>query len=152
MSRYAFRFLSKKRDDISKITELNSDFRGWTPFSKVVELAGDLISTAVKMGEGWLLTAEMMELAESGCKNIVCTQPFGCLPNHICGKGMMKPIKELKPDVNIVAIDYDAGASKVNQENRIKLMLANAEKNKRNENSIKANTPSVKAKNAELSK
>ena len=104
------------------------------------------------MGEGWLLTAEMMELAESGCKNIVCTQPFGCLPNHICGKGMMKPIKELKPDVNIVAIDYDAGASKVNQENRIKLMLANAEKNKRSENSIKANTPSVKAKNAELSK
>ena len=152
ISRYAFRFLSKKRDDISKITELNSDFRGWTPFSRVVELAGDLISTAVKMGEGWLLTAEMMELAESGCKNIVCTQPFGCLPNHICGKGMMKPIKELKPDVNIVAIDYDAGASKVNQENRIKLMLANAEKNKRSENSIKANTPSVKAKNAELSK
>lgn len=68
------------------------------------------------------------KLAESGCKNIVCTQPFGCLPNHICGKGMMKPIKELCPDVNIVAIDYDAGASRVNQENRLKLMLANAKK------------------------
>lgn len=68
----------------------------------------------------------MMELAHSGCTNIVCAQPFGCLPNHICGKGMMKPIKEKYPDVNIVAIDYDAGASRVNQENRLKLMLANA--------------------------
>jgi len=58
--------------------------------------------------------------------NIVCTQPFGCLPNHICGKGMMKPIKEKLPNVNIVAIDYDPGATQVNQENRLKLMLANA--------------------------
>lgn len=61
------------------------------------------------MGEGWLLTAEMLELSEMGVKNVVCTQPFGCLPNHICGKGMMKPIKENNPDMNIVAIDYDAG-------------------------------------------
>ena len=73
------------------------------------------------MGEGWLLTAEMIELSQSGVKNIVCAQPFGCLPNHIVGKGMMKPIKEKNPDVNIVAIDYDAGAT-----NRLKLMLANA--------------------------
>ena len=79
------------------------------------------------MGEGWLLTAEMLELAEAGVTNIVCTQPFGCLPNHICGKGMMQPIKSRHPEVNIVAIDYDAGASPVNQENRIKLMLANAQ-------------------------
>jgi len=78
------------------------------------------------MGEGWLLPAEMLELADSGVKNIVCTQPFGCLPNHICGKGMMKPIKDRNPDINIVAIDYDASASQVNQVNRIKLMLANA--------------------------
>ena len=78
------------------------------------------------MGEGWLLTSEMLELAHSGCENIVCTQPFGCLPNHICGKGMMKPIKDRNPNVNIVAIDYDAGATRVNQENRLKLMLANA--------------------------
>ena len=76
------------------------------------------------MGEGWLLTAEMLELHEMGVKNVVCTQPFGCLPNHICGKGMMKPIKERNPDMNIVAIDYDAGASAVNQENRLKLMLS----------------------------
>ena len=78
------------------------------------------------MGEGWLLTAEMLELSAVGVKNIVCTQPFGCLPNHICGKGMMKPIKERNPDVNVVAIDYDPGATRVNQENRLKLMLANA--------------------------
>lgn len=103
-----------------------------TPFEKVVQMAEPLINHAVKMGEGWLLTAEMIELSESGCKNIVCTQPFGCLPNHICGKGMMKPIKELMPDVNIVAIDYDAGASRVNQENRLKLMLTNARKEKDN--------------------
>ena len=82
-----------------------------------------------KMGEGWLLVAEMLELADSGVPNIVCTQPFGCLPNHICGKGMMKPIKEAIPDANIVAIDYDAGASAVNQENRLKLMLAAAREN-----------------------
>ena len=79
----------------------------------------------MKMGEGWLLTAEMLELIESGVNNIVCAQPFGCLPNHIVGKGMMKPIKERHEGANIVAIDYDPGATKINQENRIKLMLAN---------------------------
>ena len=76
------------------------------------------------MGEGWLLTAEMMELVEIGYSNIICAQPFGCLPNHICGKGVMKKIKQLHPDANIIAIDYDPSATKVNQENRIKLMLA----------------------------
>ena len=120
-----YRFLSKKRREISRLLE-QSGFRPWTDFDRVTHLADGYISSCVKMGEGWLLTAEMLELAESGCKNIVCTQPFGCLPNHICGKGMMKPIKERNPDVNIVAIDYDPGASRVNQENRLKLMLANA--------------------------
>lgn len=77
---------------------------------------------------------EMMELVEIGYDNIICTQPFGCLPNHICGKGVMKKIKSLHPDANIVAIDYDPSATKVNQENRIKLMLAIArEKIKENE-------------------
>ncbi len=79
-----------------------------------------------KMGEGWLLTAEMLELIHSGVPNIVCTQPFGCLPNHIVGKGMIRKIKDDYPWSNIVAIDYDPGATKINQENRIKLMLANA--------------------------
>ena len=78
------------------------------------------------MGEGWLLTAEMLELIHSGAPNIVCTQPFGCLPNHIVGKGMIRKLKDDYPCSNIVAIDYDPGATKINQENRIKLMLANA--------------------------
>ena len=97
-----------------------------TLFTHTIELVQGTISMGVKMGEGWLLTAEMLELADKGVSNIVCTQPFGCLPNHICGKGMMKPIKAKNPDINIVAIDYDAGATRVNQENRLKLMLANA--------------------------
>ena len=67
-----------------------------------------------------------MELIDSGVENIVCTQPFGCLPNHICGRGMLRKIKEVYPESNIVAIDYDASATKVNQENRIKLMLSTA--------------------------
>ena len=83
-----------------------------------------MIGYGNKMGEGWLLTAEMVELVHSGYKNIVCTQPFGCLPNHICGKGMIRQIVENNNDANIVAIDYDPGSTSVNQENRIKLMLS----------------------------
>ena len=122
----AWRYLCGKKNDIIAMVKEQGVFRPWTPFEQVPPMAEEFISPAVKMGEGWLLTAEMMELAHSGCTNIVCTQPFGCLPNHICGKGMMKPIKEKYPNVNIVAIDYDSGASRVNQENRLKLMLANA--------------------------
>lgn len=96
-------------------------------FQNAPKLAEEYIGLGAKMGEGWLLTAEMLELIKQGVNNIICTQPFGCLPNHIVGKGMMKPIKERHPDANIVAIDYDAGASAINQENRIKLMLANAQ-------------------------
>lgn len=103
-------------------------------FSHTKDLSEGILSHGTKMGEGWLLTAEMMELVEIGYDNIICTQPFGCLPNHICGKGVMKKIKTLHPDANIVAIDYDPSATKVNQENRIKLMLAIArEKIKENE-------------------
>lgn len=75
------------------------------------------------MGEGWLIPAEMAALAESGTENIVCAQPFGCLPNHIVAKGMSRAIKADFPDANIVAIDYDPGATRVNQENRISLCL-----------------------------
>ena len=81
------------------------------------------------MGEGWLLTAEMLELIHSGTPNIVCTQPFGCLPNHIVGKGVIKEIRNAYPTSNVIAVDYDPGASEVNQLNRIKLMLATAQKN-----------------------
>ena len=95
-----------------------------SPYSHTKSLVKGVIGYGDKMGEGWLLTAEMLELAEMGYENIVCTQPFGCLPNHICGKGMIRRIKERNPKANIVAIDYDAGATRVNQENRIKLMLS----------------------------
>lgn len=99
-------------------------FKPQTPFKHTKALSKKVIHEGTKMGEGWLLTAEMVELIESGCENIVCTQPFGCLPNHIVGRGMLRKIKELYPQANIVPIDYDASTSKVNQENRIKLMLA----------------------------
>lgn len=88
-----------------------------------------MIGYGNKMGEGWLLTAEILELIELGYANVVCTQPFGCLPNHICAKGMIHKIRERYNDANIVAVDYDPGATKVNQENRIKLMLSIAREN-----------------------
>ncbi|MDE5566318.1 MAG: 2-hydroxyacyl-CoA dehydratase [Anaeroplasmataceae bacterium] len=98
-------------------------------FSHTKDLSEGVLSHGTKMGEGWLLTAEMMELVEIGYGNIICAQPFGCLPNHICGKGVMKKIKSIHPQANIVAIDYDPSATKVNQENRIKLMLSIAREN-----------------------
>lgn len=102
------------------------EFRPPSPFSHLREKAEGYLGMGNKMGEGWLLTAEMLELIEDGTNNIVCTQPFGCLPNHIVGKGMIRRLKDDYPSSNIVAIDYDPGATKINQENRIKLMLANA--------------------------
>ena len=106
--------------------ETDAGFYAPGPFKELVEKPKGVISLGAKMGEGWLITAEMAALAETGTKNIICTQPFGCLPNHIVAKGMSRTIKQAYPDANIVAIDYDPGATKVNQENRIKLMLANA--------------------------
>ncbi len=101
-------------------------FRAPGTFEDLRRLIQGYLGEGNKMGEGWLLTAEMLELIHSGTPNIVCTQPFGCLPNHIVGKGMIRRLKDDYPNSNIVAIDYDPGATKINQENRIKLMLANA--------------------------
>lgn len=101
-------------------------FRAPEPFEYLRSQVKGYLGEGNKMGEGWLLTAEMLELIHSGTNNIVCTQPFGCLPNHIVGKGMIRRLKDDYPWSNIVAIDYDPGATKINQENRIKLMLANA--------------------------
>lgn len=95
-------------------------------FAEVIKNGRPYINHGVKMGEGWLLTSEVVSLVKSGVENIISAQPFGCLPNHIVAKGMVRRIKEDYPNANIVAIDYDPSASKVNQENRIKLMLANA--------------------------
>ncbi|MBQ8510170.1 MAG: 2-hydroxyacyl-CoA dehydratase [Clostridia bacterium] len=100
-----------------------------TAYSHLRELIYGIEGYGCKMGEGWLLTAEMLELIENGYGNIVCAQPFGCLPNHIVGKGMIRRLRELHPESNIVPIDYDPGATRVNQENRIKLMLSVAREN-----------------------
>lgn len=121
-----YSFLLKKQQEMIQLIKDHGVFRAPASFKRTTQLISSYMSHGCKMGEGWLLPAEMLELYDSGIKNIICTQPFGCLPNHICGKGMMKPLKDRNPDINIVAIDYDASASRVNQENRIKLMLANA--------------------------
>ena len=139
--KFVFNYLVNQQKEIIALMKEDGNFAPPTPIEHTMELIKDFMGLGTKMGEGWLLPAEMLELNDEGVHNIVCTQPFGCLPNHICGKGMMKPLKEKNPDMNIVAIDYDSGASKVNQENRIKLMLANARANmaeKERENDIKA--------------
>ncbi len=100
-------------------------------FEHLRACADKVINQGVKMGEGWLIPAEMAALAETGVKNIVCAQPFGCLPNHIAGKGVIRTLKNIYADENIVAVDYDPSATKVNQENRIKLMLATARENEK---------------------
>jgi len=104
----------------------------FTPPSHIRDLAHmakDFVSLGNQTGEGWFLTGEMLELIHSNVKNIICTQPFGCLPNHIVGKGVIKELRRRHPGANIIAVDYDPGASEVNQLNRIKLMLATAQKN-----------------------
>ena len=127
--KFLYGWLLKKQADVISAIKENSGFNPPMKFDTTVDGVKEYISHGVKMGEGWLLTAEMIELIHSGAGNIVCTQPFGCLPNHIVGKGMMRKIKEKNPEANIVAIDYDPGATKINQENRIKLMMSVAKRN-----------------------
>ena len=100
-----------------------------TSIYRTVEYAKPIVSIGNQTGEGWFLTGEMVELIHENVPNIVCTQPFGCLPNHVVGKGVIKALRKAYPESNIVAIDYDPGASEVNQLNRIKLMLSTAQKN-----------------------
>ena len=121
----AYKLLLRIQHSEIRVINEYGRFRAPAAFEHTVERVQRFIGLGCKMGEGWLLPAEMLELYDSGVRGIVCTQPFGCLPNHICGKGMIKPLKDAYPDMNIVAVDYDPGATRVNQENRIKLMLAN---------------------------
>ena len=114
---------------IAKAIRKNSGYRPAEPFRVAKSHLNGLIGLGCKMGEGWLLPAEMIELIESGVTNIVCVQPFGCLPNHIVGKGPIHALRERYPLANIVPIDYDPSATRVNQENRLKLMLAVAREN-----------------------
>lgn len=122
----AYNFLVKKSRQMNKMIQENG-FEPYDDFDVIKKSCKKIIDQGVKMGEGWLIPSEMVAMAENGINNIVCAQPFGCLPNHIVGKGMIRPIKKMYPNCNIAPIDYDPGATKVNQENRIKLMLSNIE-------------------------
>ncbi|MFR1179062.1 MAG: 2-hydroxyglutaryl-CoA dehydratase [Acutalibacteraceae bacterium] len=117
-------YIEKIESILISAIKRNSCFEAPATYEHTKALAHGIIGYGNKMGEGWFLTAEMLKLVEAGYENIVCAQPFGCLPNHICGKGMIRKIQEVNPRANIVAIDYDPGSPKVNQENRIKLMLS----------------------------
>lgn len=117
-------YLYKVEKSMHSAIEESGRFHAPAPFEKLKEMGEEIIGMGCKMGEGWLLPAEMVELVRSGYVNVICTQPFGCLPNHIAGKGMIRKIREKYPESNIVPIDYDPGATRVNQENRIKLMLS----------------------------
>ena len=114
------------RKTMGKELEKSKRFHPPTPIGELADMASRILSLGNQTGEGWLVTAEMIEFIEQGTENIICVQPLACLPNHVAGKGMIKPVKELFPFANIVPIDYDPGISAVNQLNRIKLMLANA--------------------------
>ena len=116
------------RSPATKAFEKSKRFHAPVPIEKLADMAKDIVSLGNQTGEGWFLTGEMLELIHSGTTNIVCTQPFGCLPNHVVGKGVIKELRHRYPSANIVAIDYDPGASEVNQLNRIKLMLSTANK------------------------
>ena len=120
------KFMEKRQKWLIAAIRKKPRFCAPEPFSEIYKKIPGYLGYGNKMGEGWLLTGEMLELIDDGITNIVCTQPFGCLPNHIAGKGMVRAIKNRHPEANIVAIDYDPGATRINQENRIKLMLANA--------------------------
>jgi len=124
--RFMKRYVVHCQQDMIDALDRSDRFRAPGPFSQLQSLVRGYLGAGNKMGEGWLLTAEMLELIHCATPNIVCAQPFGCLPNHIVGKGMIRKIKDHYPEANIVAIDYDPGATKINQENRIKLMLSNA--------------------------
>ena len=128
MSNTAYKIIHKAQKTMIKAVKEHGVFEAPHDFDHLRSLADKYINQGVHMGEGWLIPAEMAALAETGTENIICAQPFGCLPNHIVAKGMSRVIKNSYPEANIVAIDYDPGATKVNQENRIKLMLANAKK------------------------
>lgn len=120
----AIRGMEFYRKDMKKALSESKRFTPPKSIQDLAESASDVVSLGNQTGEGWFLTAEMIDLIESGVPNILCMQPFACLPNHVTGKGMIKALKNIYTNSNIVAIDYDPGASEVNQLNRIKLMLA----------------------------
>lgn len=142
LANFGILVLEKLRAAASDELSKSKHFDPPSQINHLGEMAKDIVSLGNQTGEGWFLTGEMLELIHSGVNNIVCTQPFGCLPNHVVGKGVIKELRRQYPLSNIIAIDYDPGASEVNQLNRIKLMLSTAQKNmakaQKQENSEKA--------------
>ena len=133
VSRMGIWALEKLRGAAVSAFEKSRHFTPPVSIYKIVDYAKPIVDIGNQTGEGWFLTGEMVELIHSGVNNIVCTQPFACLPNHVVGKGVIKALRKRFPLSNIVAIDYDPGASEVNQLNRIKLMLSTAQKNLKKE-------------------
>ena len=125
----AIKFIEHYRQPMRKALRDSRRFREPSYIEQTAASASQVVSLGNQCGEGWLLTGEMVELIEQGVENIACLQPFACLPNHVTGKGMMKAMRKFSPKANIVAIDFDPGASHVNQLNRIKLMMTTAHKN-----------------------
>ena len=128
----AIKFVDFLRRDMIKALKESSRFTPPHPIKEMAKNASEVVSLGNQTGEGWFLTAEMIDLINEGASNIVCMQPFACLPNHVTGKGVIKALRHKYPQSNIVAIDYDPGASETNQLNRIKLMLSTAFKNMEN--------------------
>lgn len=131
--------LEKYRAPVVKCLKESKRFDAPPDIYQLIEYAKPFVSPGNQTGEGWFLTGEMIELLHSGVPNIVCTQPFGCLPNHVVGKGVIKQLRKSFPGANIVAVDYDPGASEVNQLNRIKLMLATANDQMDQDNDVEKN-------------
>ena len=129
LSNIVIRYIEGFRKHMKSVLDSSKRFHAPKTIQELAKGAAPILSMGNQTGEGWFLTAEMVELIESGTKNIVCMQPFACLPNHVTGKGMIKELKRRYPGSNITAIDYDPGASEVNQINRIKLMMSVAFKN-----------------------
>ena len=128
-SRIGLWAIAKMRAPVTKALQDSSRFEPPADIYELAEYASEILSLCNSMGEGWLLTAEMVELIKTGAPNVVCTQPFACLPNHVVGKAVIKELRRRYPESNIVAVDYDPGASEVNQLNRIKLMISVAKAN-----------------------
>lgn len=126
LSQMVIQYIENYRNDMRAALSSSKRFKAPSTIHEMARNVAPILSLCNRSGEGWLLTAEILELLEEGANNIICMQPFACLPNHITGKGMIKVLKDRYPQMNIVAIDYDPGASEVNQINRVKLLLDRA--------------------------
>jgi predicted nucleotide-binding protein (sugar kinase/HSP70/actin superfamily) len=126
MGGFFIKYIDHYHNDMRLALSGSERFKPQSSIDELAEKTGSILSPCNRAGEGWLLTAEIVDLIEDGANNIICMQPFACLPNHISGKGMLKTLKERYPDINVVTVDYDPGSSEVNQINRITLMLEKA--------------------------